>query len=191
MYLAEMRDLIRAEAGVEGLKSYTTLIDSIINQEYQRLTGKSKYVQLYTTATLTPLVDESHTFDLPTDFQHWAAVRYFYPLTDPDGVELYAGLPGRDGEITEGYPKYFYRNALSILFYPYGGILIGDSFILEYYKKQTLSVETDEMLIPSLETVVMQFAMARMLRMTDTKKAMLVKRDAEQAYLDTRAENAG
>jgi len=191
MNLSEIRDLIRAEAGIQGLDEYTTLIDAILNQELQQITGKSKYEELRTNFTFTSIADGMYEFDLPEDFQLFADLYFFQNGDDPElGRSLVAGIRGRSAVNIAGYPTYYVIMGRKLQVYPYTDFYLDDYLKLAYYKKPVLVNDTDEFPVPSLEKSVQQAVMARMLRQVDTKRSQMAKADANEAYLASRAENA-
>lgn len=190
MVLAEIRDLIRGEANIQGLKEYGTIIDAAINQELSRLTGKSRYEDLRTFVPFTTSADEQFTFSLPEDVQHIVSVSYTAYNSNCSyllgrGVSSFVELHW------QGFPKFYARSGANLLVYPYSNIYINDAFQLDYYKKVILTLDGDEFPVISLEQPVIQAVMARMLAMTDTTKAQFAKQLSEEAYKDSRAENAG
>lgn len=193
MNLSELRDLIRAEASIGGFEEYTNLIDFQVNQELQRFTGKSKYEELRTSTTFTVSTAESHLFALPDDYQLFDSL-LFTPanVSLPFGpVTLSRGIVGRFSLNSSGAPLYWARYGAQLQVYPYTDVAINDTLFLSYYKKVTLTLDTDEFPVPSLEKAVQQAVMARLVRMKDSRKAQQFKAEAQEAYLDSRAQNAG
>lgn len=189
MLLAEIRDLIRAEANLQGLNEYSTLIDSILNQELQQMTGKSKYEELRDTTTLTSTEDGTSTFDLPADFQLFASA-IFYREGETSGYELSQGVKFEWEVKANGCPLYYVRYGQKLVAYPYTNFFNGDFITLGYYKKPFLQLDTDVFLVESLEKAVIQATMGRMLRMVDTKRAQMATADADKAWMESRAQNA-
>lgn len=191
LHLSELRDLVRAEVGISGLQEYETLIDSIINQELQTLTGKAKYCELEMVMVFTSSIDGMFQFDLPADFQLMGSIDYKRPISDPD-FNCVLSPGSKDLWLTKlmGYPQYFRRVGSQIWMYPYTNILSGETFSLTYYKKPSLVLDSDVVPVPSLEKVIQQLAMGRMLRMTDTKRAQMATADGKQTWLETRAQDA-
>lgn len=194
MNFAELRDLIRAEADIQGLAAYSNLIDNLINNELQRLTGKSKYPQLREELTFTLVADEEHSFNLPDDYQLFDSLVY---TPDPTGRPFYDPYPLSTGTstgsqtCTEGYPQYWNRVGNTIKIYPYTSFYIGDSLVLSYYKRPELIADADIFPVETLANVVQLYVMARMMRMRDTKASLLMKAEADQAYRDSRTEVMG
>lgn len=191
MVLAEIRDLIRAEAQVEGDVTYQVLLDNMINQELLALTGKGRYRELQEESTYTISTNEQHEFTLPTDFQLLENLTYerdddLYPIKT-----LSIGKEPRVSLNLRGTASYYYRRANKILVYPYQEIVIGDIFTLFYYKKHTLTDDDDELLVESLARPLILSCSARILRLKDTRGAMILKSDANQAFRDSRAQEFG
>lgn len=194
MNLSELRDLIRAEANIQGLDEYTTLIDAIINQELQRITGKSKYQELLTEFTYTSALTGTYGFDLPADFQLWDFITF-----SPIEGSLAYGRPFNlskgfaRGHLTNTYgvPQFFHRVGNRFNVYPFTEFYLNDRLILSYYKRPVLLLDSDVFPVESLIPAVQQYVMARMLGMTDSKKSLIVRRNAEGAYIDSRSEDAG
>jgi hypothetical protein len=192
MNLAEIRDLVRAEANIGGLQEYQTLIDFIINQELLSMTGKSRYDELREEVTFTSSVDATYQFNLPSDFQLIESVTYKRPSSDPDfTVNLSKGTKNLWKTQTIGFPQYFKRISGQLIVYPYTDFLAQETLDLVYFKKQILIQDTDELLVTALEKPLIQFTMARMLRMTDTKRAQFAQAAGEEAWKAVRVENAG
>lgn len=193
MNLSEMRDLIRAEANLEGAKEYSTLIDSIINQELQALTGKAKYAELLSSYVFTSPADQTHSFPIPTDFQLIDSVTFnrFDDINPNRGYTLSRGIRGMWQSNINGYPKYYTREAGFFQIYPYTSFFLNDFVTVSYYRKPILILETDEFPIVSIEKAVIQATMGRMLRLVDTKRAQLATQDAEKSFMESRAEDAG
>lgn len=194
MNLSEIRDLIRAEANIEGLGEYTSTIDNLINVELQRLTGKSKYAQLLTEYTFTSVADGTFQFDLPDNFQLFGTlsfVPYQNSLAYGTPYELSKGFEWGYLTQTMGCPKFWHRVGNSFRIYPYTDFYINDSLVLSYYKRPELLLDADVFPVDSLIPAVQQYVIARMLVMTDTKRAALTRQNANSAYLDTRSEDAG
>lgn len=190
MNLSEIRDLIRAEAGLAGLEEYTTLIDALINQELQQITSKSKYEELRTSETFTSVANETYEYDLPTDFQLFADLYFRDNSNDLPDRPLVAGIRGRTLADSEGAPKYYVIVGRKLQVYPYTLFYTDDQLVLAYYKRPVLIQDNDEFPIPSLEKSVQQLVMARMLRQIDTKRAQMAKAEGNEAWLTSRAENA-
>lgn len=191
LHLSELRDLVRAEAGISGLQEYETLIDSIINQELQTLTGKAKYSELEMVIVFTSSVGGAFQFDLPADFQLMGSVNYQRLTSDPN-FNCVLSPGSKDLWLTQlmGYPQYYRRVGSQIWMYPYTNILSGETFSLTYYKRPVLTLDSDIVPVPSLEKVLQQLVMGRMLRMTDTKRAQMATADGKQTWLETRAQDA-
>jgi len=189
MNLSEIRDLIRAEAGIAGLDEYTTLIDSMINQELQEITAKSKYEVLRTSVTFTSVADETYEFDLPEDFQLVADVYFRESANDLPDRLLVAGIRGRTLADPEGAPRNYVIVGDKFQVYPYTRFYTDDAVILSYYKRPVLAADTDEFPIPSIEKAVQQLTMARMLRMVDTKRAQMAKAAGDESWRTSRAEH--
>lgn len=189
MNLAEMRDLVRAEANLQGLNEYTVLIDSIINQELQELTQKSNYDVLRETVVFTASVDGENSFDLPDDFQRISTLDYL-PTgnTPPCGYSLSRGTKDNYLTNTQGYPKYFVTLQRKLQIYPYTSFFINDTLSLAYYKKPVLVLDTDEFPVDSLIKSVQQLTMGRLLRMIDTKRAQMATADGGKAWLSSRSD---
>lgn len=191
MKLAELRDLIRAEAGLNGLNEYTALIDNIVNQELQELTQKSNYPILLTAQIFTSPADGTSVFTLPADFQRLSSLDY---LPNPisagviRGYQLSRGT--KNGYLTNtcGYPYYYSINGLSLQIYPYTSFFLNDTLTLSYYKRPQLILDDDEFPIPSLEKAVQQLSMGRLLRMVDTKRAQMATLEGKQAWLSSRSD---
>lgn len=190
MYLAEIRDYIRVEAGVKGIGEYSVLIDNMINQELRRFTGRSKYFEMQTTETFTisslPVVN---AFSLPVDFQLFDFVTWVRPWdSNFTPLNLTAGkglmIPA------EGDPTYYRRQGSQIFVYPYLGLCLNDQIILGYYKSQILQAETDEFPVPSLEMAVIQRVISR-LPSVSTEEKQAAAMEAKATYIDSRSENAG
>lgn len=191
MNLAEIRDMIRAEAGLQGLDEYTALIDAILNQELQATTGKAKYQELLTSATLTSLADGQSLYTLPSDFQLLASANFHQSGDDPEfGYDLAQGRATGWKTSINGYPRYYSIVAGTIRFYPYTDFYLNDYVTLEYYKRPVLILDTDEFPIPSLEKTIQQLVMARLLRQIDSKKAQMAKAEGNLAFMESRAEHA-
>lgn len=192
MNLSELRDLVRAEAGIEGDDIYQVLIDAIINQEYNRISGKSKYNELHDEVTFTATAVEEFEFTLPDDYQLFDTLTY---LAASDTIEhtcvLSKGTNPRAGIQWSGSPKFWYRNGSILKVYPYTDVSIGDTLILGYYKKQILVDDADELLVPMLEKTILLSSIARLAAMKDTRKGQVIAQNANVAYLETRSENAG
>lgn len=197
MNLSEIRDLIRAEANIEGLDEYQTLIDNLINQELQRLTGLAPYAELLTEATLTWTVDGQFDFDLPTDFQLLNRIIYVPNPTNTASAAYGNPFPLDKGfsqgfqTCPNGVPQFYHRFGTKLRIYPYLSSYTGDSLTLSYYKKPELVLDGDLFPVDSLIPPVQQFVMARMLRMTNTQKARDTQANANQALIAARAQNAG
>lgn len=190
MVLAELRDLVRAEANIQGLKEYSTMIDASINQELSRLTGKSKYEELRAQQIYTTTGIAQNTFLLPVDYQHIISATY-NAFNSNQTCQLGKGNATMLEVVKCGWPYYYARQGLNLIVYPYMDVAVGDILTLDYYKKVILTLDADSFPVPSLELPVIQFVIARMLSMTDTRKAQFAAEKAEETYRDTRAENAG
>lgn len=188
MVLAEIRDLIRAEANLQGLDEYTVLIDSILNQELQQMTGKSKYTELLDSDTLTSTGDGMHLFSLPADFQLFGDLQYFQS-GELQSIPLGQGIRNQYQAHIEGYPQYYAIVGTQLQIYPYSSFYLGDYLILGYYKKPQLVLDSDVFPVSSLEKAVIQATMGRMLRMVDTKRAQMATADADKAWIESRAIN--
>lgn len=195
MNLSEIRDLIRAEANIEGLGEYTNLIDALVNEELGRLTGTAPYAELITETVLTSLVDATFEFALPVDFQILDRIVFVPNAANPasygSSYTLDKGL--QRGYLTqiEGRPLYYRRFGTKVRVYPYTQFYANDSLNLSYYKRPVLTLDTDLFPVESLIPPVRQYVMARMLAMTDTKKAQYARGNANTALIAARAENAG
>lgn len=194
MNLSEIRDLIRAEANIQGLGEYTNLIDNLINNELQRITGKSKFTELLNTKTYLLSVEGEFTFTLPDDFQLFNALTYNpsvvnNPWAKPYNL-TYSKLLKYDTAI-EGKPLYWMRQGNFLFVAPNIDSFIGDEFILSYYKRPELLEDNDIFPVPSLANVIQLYVMARMMRSRDTKASIMMKTEADQAYRDSRSEAFG
>lgn len=190
MNLSEIRDYIRTEADIQGLREYTVLIDLIINQELKQFTGKSKYDEMKESTTITLPFPVVNAFDLPADFQLFDTVTWTRPWdANFTPLELTQGK----GKVicAEGHPEYYRRQGNQFFVYPYLGMEPNDQIVLGYYKFATLILDTDEFPVLSLEKAVIQKAMKRMLSKISTQRAELAGQEAKEAYLDSRVENAG
>lgn len=192
MNLSEMRDYIRAEANLSGAKEYSTLIDSIINQELQAITGKAKYADLFIPDfVFTSPADQTHSFDIPADLQILDSVTFNRSddINPQRGYTLSRGIRGMWQVNANGYPKYYTRENGFFQIYPYTSFFLNDFVTLGYYKRPTLQAETDQFPVQSLEKAVIQATIGRMLRLVDTKRAMMASQDAAKAYIESRAED--
>lgn len=191
MKLAELRDLIRAEAGLNGLNEYTALIDNIILQELREITQKSNYPILFTSFVYTNAVEATSEFALPVDFQRLSSLDY---APDPfsqsviRGYQLSRGTKNGYLTNTNGYPYYYSINGLNLQIYPYTNFFVGDTLTLSYYSLPSLSLDDDEFPVPSVEKAVQQLAMGRLLRMVDTKRAQMATADGGKAWLASRSD---
>jgi hypothetical protein len=191
MNLAELRDLIRAEAGLQGLDEYTTLIDAILNQELQATTGKAKYEELRTQAVLTATGDGQNLFDLPDDFQLLASANFHRSGDDPlQGYDLASGRATGYQTNVDGDPRYYHIFGKKLRVYPFTGLYLNDYLNLDYYKRPVLTLDDDEFPIPSLEKSIQQLVMARLLRQVDSKRAQMAKAEGNQGFLESRSEHA-
>jgi hypothetical protein len=191
MNLAELRDLIRAEAGLQGLDEYTSLIDAILNQELQATTGKAKYEELRTSVVLTATGDGQNSFDLPNDFQLLASADFHRSGDDPaHGYDLAQGKQTGYQTSIDGAPRFYSILGRSLRVYPFTGLYLGDYINFDYYKRPVLVLDADEFPIPSLEKSIQQLVMARLLRQVDTKKAQMAKMEGNQGFIESRAEHA-
>lgn len=191
MNLSEIRDLVRAEGNIEGLREHQTLIDNVINQELQRFTGKAKYSELRTNFTYNLIADAEYQLSLPADFQLFDALLYYRSDDLEKGLELSKGNLHGYERGQNGHPIYFTRYGLNkIYIYPATDTLIGDRLVLSYFKKPEMLLDTDSLPVPSLEAAVQQAVMGRILRMTDTRKAQLATQESKQAFFDSRAADA-
>ena len=191
MNLAEIRDMIRAEAGLNGLDEYTALIDAILNQELQATTGKAKYQELRTSVTLTATADGLNLYDLPADFQLLASANFHRMGDDPEhGHDLAQGLQTGWQTQIDGWPRHYAISAGKIRFYPFTGIYLNDYVILEYFRRPVLLLDSDAFPVPSLEKTVQQLVMARLLRQIDSKRAQMAKMEGNQGFMESRAEHA-
>lgn len=192
MNLDEIRDLIRAEAGIEGDNTYQNLLDAVINQELSALTGKSKYRELLDWAPYTIATTAEHLFDLPTNYQLFNSLSFQKSDAETDDFTiLQKGKAPRSGLKWSGNPVYFYFSASQINVYPFSSIEANDGLVLSYYAKNVLVEDDDELLVPSLERPLILACVARMTKMKDTRKGQVIANDAQQAWLETRTENAG
>lgn len=194
MNLSELRDLIRAETDIQGLREYQNLIDNLVVQELRRLTGKSKYTELSEDYVFTSSVVNTFSFSLPSDFQLFGSLIY-QPNTAVNNFcgnrPLAKGF--QDGYLTRinGFPQFYARKANTLFFYPYNSMSIGDSMLLSYYKRPDLMLDTDEFPVESLIPAVSTFVMSRMMMMKDTSKGIALRQTAELLWKDTRSEHAG
>lgn len=190
--LAELVDMVRSEANIEGFKEMTNLIVNILNQELQRFTGKGKFEELRTDLTVDLSADEQFQIPLPADFQLFGAITYYKSGDLTTGLQLSKGQGFGYQEGLQGTPRYFTRYGNSYInVYPALGTLLEDRLVLSYYKKPQMLLDTDPLQVPSLETAVVQATIGRMLRMTSTQRAQLATREAHSAFNDARAQNAG
>ncbi len=185
MKLGELRDLIRAEANIEGVREYQNLIDNIINQELQRMTGLAKFPELQTSVNTTLTVGQS-ILDLPNDFQQLATL-FYTKLGDTKAKELELSKCIYSVDDRFLTPRYYTRVSTGYTLFPYAGISAGDTTLLVYYYKPELLLDTDELQIPALETAIIQFTMGRMLRMKDTRKAQFATSEGNKAFMQARA----
>lgn len=194
MNLSELRDLVRAEATIGGLRQYDTMIDAIINQELFSMTGKSKYEELREDILFTSPVDATYQFDLPSDFQLIGSIVYKRPLTDI-GYSSILSPANIQKNLWEKYqygnPLYYKRVGPQLWVYPYTEFYAGDTIDLVYYKKPLLVLDEDELPVPQLEKALIQAVIGRMLMMTDSKRAQVALVQANRAWQDVRAQNAG
>lgn len=194
MNLSELRDLIRAEATIGGLRQYDTMIDAIVNQELFSMTGKSKYEELREDETFTSVADNTYQFDLPSDFQLIGSIVYKRPLTDPNFSSILspANIQKNQWEqYSYGRPLYYKKVGMQLWVYPYSEFYSGDTLDFAYYKKPLLVMDSDEMPVPNLEKALIQAVIGRMLMMTDSKRAQVALVQANRAWQDVRAHNAG
>lgn len=191
MNLSEIRDLIRAEAGIPGIFEFDSLIDTIVNQELRELTGKSKYPEMLRSAEIIYANDSLHEFPLPEDFQLMDKVSYWHDGDDEGAVEeLSKGRSNQWRSLTMGTPLYYERMGANLQIYPYTDATVNDKLTISYYGFTVLTLDTDEFPVPSLEKATIQFAMARFLRATDTKRAQMAAAEGEKAWRDSRVEDA-
>lgn len=191
MNLSEIRDLIRAEAGIPGIFEFDSLIDTIINQELRELTGKSKYQEMRRSAQITYTNDRLHEFPLPEDFQLMDKINYWHDGDEEgDVLELSKGRSSQWMSLTMGTPLYYERVGTNLQIYPYSDATVNDTLTISYYGFTVLTLDTDEFPVLSLEKAAIQFAMARFLRATDTKRAQMAAAEGEKAWRDSRVEDA-
>lgn len=199
MNLNELRDLIRAEANLEGLNEYQNLIDNLINQEFQRLTGLAKYSDLLKDFVFTQVVVNNFSFDLPDDFQLFSSITYTPYLTSPtlllgSAFGPYTLAPGLNRAWewrTIGVPRFFRKVGRTFKVYPYTDFTLNDTLTLSYYKRPELSLDTDIFPVESLIPAVQQFVMGRLLRMRDTRKSQVITAEANKAFISSRGEYGG
>jgi hypothetical protein len=195
MVLAELRDLIRAEAMIQGIREYQNLIDWLINQELTKLTGKHKYSDLITSYIFTASVDQTSSFSLPSDYQLLENMMY---LPNPDinpqwtnAKQLVKGIYSTFLQNFQGYPNFYVIQGQTIFVYPYTAFNTGDQINLSYYKRPQLLNDSDVIPVPALENVLQLFVMARMWFMKDTAKGQVMRGMANEALIAARAEYAG
>jgi len=189
MNLAELRDSIRAEGNIEGFERYQNMIDNIINQTMQRFTGKAQYTELRTSANFV-LATEQSSIALPEDFQLIDCLVYTRD-NDDAAWQLAKGTNPFGNFGQQGYPQFYTRSGSNLSIYPFSGVNALDTVDLYYYKKPELVLNTDELEVPSLETAIIQGSLARILMLSDTKRAMAAKQEAQQAFVDSRAQANG
>ena len=190
MNLSELRDIIRSEADIQGLREYQNLIDNLINQEMQRFTAKGKFPELIEEFSFSFVDDMTSKLEIPVDFQSLQSLTY-YPQTVEQGIPLGGGTSFGFYQNFGGSPKFYTRIGNSFYVYPYSNTLIGDSLKLTYYKKPEMLLDTDELQVPILETAIVQAVMGRMLSKVDTNRAQLAKAEANRAFIDARAQTMG
>lgn len=195
MNLGELRNLIRAEAGIQGLDEYSALIDAILSQELRAATGKGNFEELRSdVTTIVTTADAQHDFTLPVDFQTLACAN-FMANSQSNSYPLYSGRAAEFNRSQNGSPRFFIiqgtDGAKKLRLYPFSSVVIGDSLVFEYYKLPNLTLDTDIFPVPSLEKSIQQAVMARLLRQVDTKRAQMAKAEANQGFSEARAENAG
>lgn len=199
MNLNELRDLIRAEANLEGLNEYQNLIDNLINQELQRLTGLAKYSDLLTDFVFTQVAVNNFSFNLPADFQLFSSITYTPYLTTTtlllgSASPPFTLSPGLDRGWERrpmGIPKFFMKIGRTFKVYPYTDFALNDTLTLSYYKRPELNLDTDIFPVESLIPAVQQFVMGRLLRMRDTRKSQVITAEANKAFISSRGEYGG
>lgn len=189
--LSELRDLIRAEAQIAGIEEKSTLIDSLINEELQSFTGKSKYEELLTSTPLVATNLGQNVFDLPVDYQLFSSVVWTQNVPDPCPLPLSRGLRTQSQTYSRGTPMYYVLAAGKMNVYPWLDATIGDIYTLWYYKLPELILDTDIFPVRSLERAVRSAVMARMLRFVDSKLSNMAKSDSIEAYRNSRSEREG
>lgn len=186
MNLSELRDIVRSEANIPGDIQYQNLLDFIINQELRRFTGKGKYKDLQTTAEFV-MVDEQNSVDVPEDFQLFEAILY-QRSAQTTSCTLGKGSAVGFLQGKSGLPEFYSKNGEAFNFYPSTSVVAGDTIILVYYKLPNLLNDEDELPVVSLETALIEASISRILRMSDSDKAMLARQEANQAFRDSRAD---
>lgn len=189
MNLSQIRDLIAAESDKDDFPLH--VIDIYINQHLQELTGKSKYEELRTEVLFSfagPTILSE--FDLPADFQLFESLTFNEFPNDPDwrprtmfASKLYP--------YQYGSPRFYTRQGNKIKIFPWSEYTSQQSISLWYYKRPTLVNNDDVFPVPSLERAVIEYVVARILRMSSTAQAAVRSREGDKAYLASRAEDAG
>src|ERR1700761_5586849 len=113
MVLAEIRDLIRGEANIQGFKEYRSIIDAAINQELSRFTGKSRYEELRTSTVFTTTTTEQFSFPLPADYQHFISISYTAYNSDRTCL-LGKGISSFVERQCTGWPRYYARSGANL-----------------------------------------------------------------------------
>lgn len=189
MTLQQLRVEIQEEAGVKGLYKKVGLIDSTINSELRAVTSQFKFPELLLLnhpLTVTNAGDSSVT--VPTDMQHFDedSVRYS-PSASLDDVTY---LRRKDfGGNPSGTPIYYQRAGLILKLFPYEDTLASSKVYFNYYKHPAKMFSNTAFFADYVTNLVKLNVLARLVRTTNAKLALLYKQDAVQAKTELRSLN--
>lgn len=192
-----MRDEVRALAEVTGPTSMTGLINNIIQESLDALTGLARYDECYVPATILT-VDADGIVSLPTDLQHFDEKEMFYRIDNQTDIgnryrlKSYARV--RSTEIGRPAQFRFYGTGTSgaiirkMLITPIVDIDATDDRIeMNYWRKLTFATDGTEVPILKLaETIILKTA-ARVAKQSNTKLSQKLSAQARDAYTAARA----
>lgn len=192
-----MRDVIRAHAEIEGATSMTGLINTVIEQALDAITGLARYEECYRIETVL-LIAANGVVTPPTDLQHWdEKMIYFLINGSVDLGDKYRLHPfTRMRNTTFGRASQFQLYGIGsgssalrrIKITPFVDIDTAlDRLMINYWGNLGWGSDITEFPIPRLEEVVILRTAARVCKGTNSRLASKLTSMASDAYIALRA----
>lgn len=144
MTLKELRELISFEAKIPIDKEIGGWLDQTIKQTARQITALVRYPELFVSDYEVELTAAQQSFVLPFDVQHLDREHFRFAV-DGNVADQY-GLVYRTNFNTTntGGTRYMKRVGQTVLLYPYGDIVVGDTLLFNYWKYPLIALDEDD-----------------------------------------------
>lgn len=183
MTIAELIQFVQYEAGLPGDNKLIGFIVKTMEQILAQYTKQKSYPECLVIQQQTACTAGGTSITLASDLQTLDKenVFFYHGTGDDDFWNLFEST-NLDIRSEGGLPRRFQRVGSLLFIHPASEVTTDDSVVYNYYKSLSLATLTAAFPIPSLEDVIKNETLNRVVRLTDSKKAAIYKQEAKEGF---------